>query len=257
MQQLTFSAAWGLLMAVAELGVCALAWARRLQQRLPFFTTYLVLLVVVDCARWWVVMQAGANSRTYSWVFWLTQPVLLAGRAAALGDVCRAALKPYAGVWQLTRLLLAGAAVALLVVAAARTAGARGMASYFIFAERELEVAIVVTVVLLLVVSGYYGVALERPLRGIAFGLVFYSSVVIINSSILMGPLALSWPVWSAVRIGAFDVALVAWFLALRLPLPEPVRPQLTSAAQFEQASIAVDQRMREVNARLLQLLRR
>ena len=244
-------------MDAAQGGVCVLAWVRRLQYRLPFFTGYLFLLVVMNGVRWWAVFQFGANSRAYSWIFWLAQPFLLLGRGAALADLCRAALKPYAGVWQLTRLLLGGAGVTMVVIAALRTTGTNGISYYFIFAERELEIAIVVTVVLLLAVTRYYGVVLDRPLPGIAFGLAFYSSIVVINSSILFGPLAMPWPVWSWVRIAAFDISLVAWFLAIRHPLPESIPPVLQTAEQFEEASGAVDQRMRELNARLLQLMRR
>lgn len=251
------SVVWSVLVNVVETGVCLLALYRGLWRRLPLFTSYLAILTAAEWLRFGVWIHAGVNSRAYSWAYWLSQDVLVLARAAALADVCRAALRPYGGVWQLARALLAGAAVALGGVAAVRTAGLPGFAPFFIFAERELEVAIVVTLVVLLMVSRYYGVALERPLGAITLGLAFYSSVIILNNSVLLGPLALPWSVYGVVRIVAFVVALAAWALALRLPLPQAAYPALTSEAQFEAASSMVDQRMRELNSRLLQLMKR
>ena len=244
-------------MAAVETGILTLALVRRVWRRLPFFIFYLGLLVMVDWTRWVVWTQNGVASSIYSWTFWLTQPMLILARAGALADICRAALRAYTGVWQVARMLLAGTAAAMLLVAAARTAGTLGIISYCIFVERELEIAIVVIVVLLLTVCRYYGVRLQRPLGAFAFGLAFYSSVVVINSSVSLGRLSLPWAVFSDVRILAFNVALLAWTLALRFPLPESEVPALQTAPEFEEASFAVDQRMRELNKTLLQLIKR
>lgn len=81
-----------------ELVACFLALRRRLWGFLPWFLIYLILLVVTNAGRWAVFLTAGYGSRTYSWVYWMTQPVHLLARGAALADVCRASLRPYAGV---------------------------------------------------------------------------------------------------------------------------------------------------------------
>jgi hypothetical protein len=240
-----------------EFGVCSLALARRLWRQLPFFTLYLCLVTAGDFIRWCAFMQAGPSSALYAWAYWLTQAVLLVARAAALADLCRAALGNYLGVWHLAKYMLAGGAALLLVLAGALTAGTARITSYAIVVERELEVTLVVTLLLLLMLSRYYGVVLGRPLRGIILGLVLYSSIVVINTSVLIGPLALPWPVYSSVRILAYLVALGIWAHALWLPLAEPARPQLSTVAEFERESGEVDRRMRELNARLLQLMKK
>jgi len=247
----------GLAGGAAEIGLALLALARRLWRRLPFFTAYLCLVVAVDLSRSAVRVRAGFSSAAYAWTYWRSQELLVLARATVLADLCRAALGRYLGVWQLARLLLAGGACTLLLLADVRTVGTRGMTSYFLYVERELEIAIVLTLLLLLLVSRYYRVELGPPLGGITFGLVFYSAIVVLNTSIRMGPLPLSWQIFSHVRSLAYLTALGIWAYALRRPLPEPARPLLTSPEEFAEAGAAVDQRMRELNARLSQLIRR
>jgi hypothetical protein len=240
-----------------EFIVLALALLRGLWRQLPGFTAYLVLVLAADAVRWATRLHAGDASRAYAWTYWITQAVLVMARATAVADICRAALGYYRGVWQLARWLLALSACALLGAAAVRTTGSARISSYVIFVERELEFAIVAVFLLLLLVMRYYAVAVDPPLGGLIFGLVFYSTVVIFSTSVLTGPLTMPWSVYSSLRITAFVGALGCWGYALRRPLLEIKRPALSSPAEFEQASGAVDQRMRELNARLLQLMKR
>jgi hypothetical protein len=247
----------GAALAPAQAVVCALALIRRLWRVLPYFVAYLVLLVLIEGVRWAVIAVAGANSPTHAWTYWMTQPVLILARGAALADVCRAALGLYAGVWRVARSLLLLAAAFMLGFAAVHTGGAGRISSYLIFLERELEFAVVLSLLLLLVLSRYYGVAFDRPLDGIALGLGFYSSVLILDSSILIGPFALPWWLFSSVRSIAYFIALCWWGYALWAPLPERVPPELSTVESYEQNTRAVSDRMREMNLRLSNLTKR
>lgn len=247
----------GMVLTPAEFVVCGLALLRRLWRSLPYFTAYLVLLVIVESVRLVVNLATGNISRPYVWTYWMTQPVLILARGAALADVCRAALGLYTGVWRFARSLLLLAAAFMLAFAAVHTGGTQRISSYLIFVERELEFAAVVSLLLLLVLCRYYGATLDRPLDGIALGLGFYSSVVIITGSILIGPFALSvWAV-SLARVVAFNVAVCIWGYALWVPLPERVRPELSSVESYDQNTRAVSDRMRELNERLSNLMKR
>jgi hypothetical protein len=240
-----------------EVLVCALALQRRLWRTLPFFSAYLVLVVLSEAARWSVLLSFGERSRAYSWTYWGFQALLVPARGAVLVDLCRAALGLYSGVWQLSRYLLGSAALVMLSVAAVRTGSSRGVLSYVLYVEVELEFAIVVTLLLLLMLTRYYGVSLNRPLGGTALGLVFYSSVVITTSSIMTTPMALSWELYSALRSVAYAVALGLWAYALRLPLPAAVQPEMGTVESYERNTQVVSDRMRALNSRLLELMKR
>jgi hypothetical protein len=237
--------------------VCALALVRRLWRLLPYFMAYLVLLVVIEVARLAVIIALGTNSPQYAWTYWMTQPVLILARGAGLADLCRAALGYYTGVWRLARSLLVLAATFMLTFAAIHTGGTQRISSYLVFVERELEFAVVVSLLLLLVLSRYYGVALDRPLDGIAMGLGLYSSVIIIFNSILIGPWVLPWWLYSFVRDVVFFISEGFWAYALWAPLPERARPALSSAESYTENARDVSVRMRELNGRLLSLMKR
>ncbi len=240
-----------------EVIVPPLALVRGLWRQLPGFTAYLLLVLLADALRLATRLYAGDASRSYAWTYWITQAVLVMARATAVADICRAALGYYRGVWHLARSLLAMSACILLGVAAVRTAESSRVSSYIIFVERELEFAVVAVFLLLLVVMRYYTVEVEPPIGGIILGLVLYSTGVIFITTVLTGPPAMPWSLYSSLRIAAFIGALGCWGYALRRPIVQPTRPALSVPAEFERASEAVDQRMRELNARLLQLMKR
>lgn len=240
----------------AELAICVLALVRRLWRFLPYFVAYLVLLVLIEGARWWAVWVFGGESHAYSWMYWMTQPVLILARAAALADVCRAALGPYRGLWKFARPLLLLAATFMLVFAAVRSSGTHWVFSYLIFLERELEFAIVISLLSLLVLSRYYSMALDRPLNLIALGLGFYSCTVIVRDTIILMALNLQWWWFSLANSIAFTITPGIWLTALWSPLPERARPELSSAESYEENSRVVTGRMRELNERLLNLMR-
>jgi hypothetical protein len=247
----------GLIMLAVEVAVCLLALYRRLWERLPLFTGYLVLVAAADLARLIAYDGWGARSAAYGYTYWSTQIALVFTRGAALADVCRAALEPYRGVWHLTRWLLIAVCAAMLTLAALRTQATTMITSYLIFVERELEFVIVVSLLALLVLSRYYGVMLDRPLGGIAMGLAFYASVVITTSSIITGPVAMPWWAVSLLRTAAFAGALGFWAYALRMPLPETAAPVLGTVEAYERETQMVSDRMRSLNARLLELMKR
>jgi hypothetical protein len=240
---------------ILEVALLLLAAWRRLWERLPFFFSYLVSLVLLDLIRAYVLNHSGYHSAAYSWTYWMTQMIFVMARGAALADLCRATLARYTGVWQLARYLLAGAAALILGLAGVRTGGTPHIQSYVIFVEREMEFAIVLTLLLLLTLSRYYGAAMERPLRGIAMGLALYSTIVVVCNTIQIGRLGLTDDAFPLVRQLAFAAAVLVWIYALRRPLAEVVK--WAPWSNHERNSQLVSERMQELNALLSELMKR
>jgi len=240
----------------AEWLVCGLALVRRLWRYLPYFAIYLVLMVLTNTGRWAVMIATGTGSRTYSWVYWMTQPVHILARGAALADVCRVALSPYSGLWRFARPLLMLAATLMLGLAAVYTGGSHWLVSYLVFLERELEFAVVISLLVLLALSRYYGMIVEPPLDGIALGLGFYSSFLIIRDTIILEVLNVPWPILSLASTIAYAATLGIWGFALWGALPERARPVLSTVESYELNTRVVSDRMRELNDRMLKLMR-
>src|ERR1700690_2587115 len=98
-----------------EVLVCALAYWRGLQNRLPFFTAYLTALVLWDGLGWIVYRVYGFGSFAAYEVAWITIGILLAARGLAVGELSFRLLRVYPGIWALAwRILLAVSFVFLL-----------------------------------------------------------------------------------------------------------------------------------------------
>jgi hypothetical protein len=145
----------------------------------------------------------------------------------------------------------------MLGLAAIHSSGRGWMFSYVIFLERELEIAVVISLVALLALSRYYGLALDRPLDGLALGLGLYSSFVIIKDTIILVVRNVPWWWFSLANSLVYAATVGIWIYALWAPLPERARPDLSTVESYERNSRAVSQRMRELNARLSELIKR
>ncbi len=238
--------------------VCALALRRRLYLRLPMFTSYLALLVTRTFILWWFYLDPGYNSHVTFYYFWVTQGILLAARAAAIAEIAWRALRGYRGIWALGWRLLGGVALLLLVHAALDARGnSAWIATFLVAAERDLELAVVGVLVLLLAICRYYSIRLEPVQRMVAFGMGFYSALQVFNNSVLQVWLPGYFQVWNDIRMVSFQVALVMWIVALWRPLPVVMpAPTLLPQTVYDELSPQMNYRLRVLNQRLLELLR-
>ncbi len=248
---------WGLA-TFLELILCVLVVRRGLHRRLPFFTGYLVLLIVCDALHWWIYHRWGYGSWA-GWYFSRTaQGVMFAARGLVVVELCRVSLRAYRGICALACRLLCAIALLLLVNA---TINARGHADHinaFVWAaERGLELAAAVVLLSLFLISRYYQIRIEHAPRVIAFGLCFYSLIQVLNNSFMAEWLAHYVPWWNGTRLASFQVALAIWLLALRRPLPSPApAPALLPQEVYDELSPQMNYRLRVLNQRLLEILR-
>lgn len=242
--------------SVLLLVVCVFALRRRLYLRLPLFTAYLFLVLLREPGAWWAY-YGGYAPRTAFFYYWLTQAVLLAARGAATAEIAWRILRDYRGVWALAWRLLCLVMMVLLVIAAGDSyRNAYWIFAFILTAERGFEVTATVILIALLTLTSYYRIRLEPAQRMVALGLCFYSVVQVLNNSFrLWLPQYFHLP--STIRVVSFDVALVIWWLALRKPLPlaGPL-PALLRQEVYEEFSPQVNNQLRELNQRLLEILK-
>ncbi len=241
-----------------ELVVCLLALYRRLYLRLPVFTFYLLLVVTHELTDWSIYSHFGPSSKEYFSFYWLTQCLLMTTRGLAAAELCWFVLRPYRGVWRFARLSLALTSSALILYSGMQAMQKTSRLSTFVFtAERGLDFAVLGTLIVLIGISRYYGVYIGRLVISVALGLSFYSAFDIVNNSILGEWLSEWFGAWSFFRRTSFQAALLIWIQALLRPLPRPaVQPVLDGADQYLQLAPEVTNRMREMNQRLLDLLK-
>jgi hypothetical protein len=211
---------WGIGAALKG-SLCALVFYRRLYRRLPFFTLYASLLAAEVAFVWFAYRTWGYTSRAGWYAYWLALGIVLTARGLVIAELCSVCLKNYAGLWSLARRLLLLAALVLLA-SASFTAVLNGyrIDTFVLAAERGLELAAAVTLILLYAISVRYKVWLEPLDRSILLGLALYSIFQMLNRTFMSRLMTPYFPWWESVRIGCFDIAMLMWLYPLRKPLP-------------------------------------
>jgi len=238
--------------------VCTLALRHRLFARLPFFTIYLVLTTAREILFWWLYHSFGYHSTIAFYGFWVSQAVLLGGRAAVVAELTWRALRGYRGVWALGWRLLCFFGLILLFHAAMDARGnASFLVGFIVTAERDLELAIAGILVALLATGRYYRIPFDPVQRMVALGLGFYSAVQVLNNGLPREWQTLYFDWWNAIRVITFQATLVIWLWALRKPLPAAApAPELLPQDIYDELSPQVNYRLRVLNERLLEILK-
>jgi hypothetical protein len=210
---------------ILEILVFILALRRRLHLQLPLFSLYLALLVTRAVFIFMVYHSTGYTSHLAFHSYWITQAVLLSGRAAAIAELAWVASRNYPGFRLVLKWVLACiAAILLLRAAFVAVENASRLPSFVLNLERDIELAAAVILVVLLALSGRYQVRLETPQRLIAIGLFVYSLVQVLNNVVSRQWLQSYFHWWAVVRILSFHAALLIWLIALARPLPAPAK---------------------------------
>jgi hypothetical protein len=244
---------------ILELLVCVLAFRRRLYLHLPVFTSYLTLLIAREAFIYSVYHAAGYTSRLAFYSYWVTEAVLLVGRAAAIGELAWRASYPYAGFRVVLKWVLTVVALILVLRAALATmARVSRLPPFVLTLEREIELTAAVVLVLLFALSRRYDVPLQTPQRLVAAGLLVYSLIQVVNNTISQQWLESYFHGWNAVRSASFHAALVIWLIALAKPLtPYPESEQPVDLQPIRDFMRRGTQLIHELSAQLSQLRRK
>jgi hypothetical protein len=261
--------------------LCVLVYSRKLQLRLPFFTTHSIFILVctmgVGLAYHHFGFRSSASYNAYS----ITEGLIIIARGFAIAELCRYELRAYQGIWALTWRLLGLLAVFFLGHAAVNAWGqVGGIPIYRLTIERDVAISSIVILLAVLLIRNYYGLTLEPIHMWIAIGMLFISVNQIINDTILFnaytgdlfdwffGRYASSWSdlrpqvesandLWNTIRASGDVISISIWCYALRKPLPAPARdPVLLPAQVYGEISPEVNLRLRAFNDRLLELMK-
>ncbi len=204
-----------------ELLACAFAFRRRLYLQLPIFTTYLTMLIVRAAFIYVVYRDAGYGSRFAFYSYWITEAVLLAGRASGIGELTWKASRPYPGFRVVLKCMLAVVTFILLMHAAVGAILQRsGIPAFVLTLERDVELTAAAVLVVFLALTRLYDVPWRTLYKLVAAGLIFYSLVQVANNEISRHWMESHFHWWEAARSASFDIALVIWLIALARPSP-------------------------------------
>lgn len=238
--------------------LCSLLLHRKAYREIPFFSALVFLATVRTLSLWWIYHDPTVEPGIVFNFYWVTQLLNVMARGLAAAEVCWLTLRAYQGVWGLAWRLLT--AVGLVLAAFAGVAAWQStpwIAAVALRAERGLELVVAGLLLGMLVFSRYYGIRVHATTKYIAIGLGFHAVIQVINNSFMFTWFQSFFPWWAAVRVLSFDFALLIWCWGLRHPLEVgESRPMLLEPSVYDELAPQVSDRLRELNQRLLEMLK-
>lgn len=266
---------------VFEVGLCGLVFSRKAHRILPLFSVYAYVLLADSLAVFFAYEYLGVASDVSYYAFYGSSLLNATARSLAILELCRYGLRGYRGIWALVWRILAILSVLLLARVAVDAWGQPNkIAIYGTAIDRDLALASIVILGVLLLIRNYYGLALNSLQRAIAAGICFICAIDVIGETLLRSlytgylsdwflesskaqwsALATAYTrvndTWSTVHLFCFMFSMGMWIFALRKPVPEPSEsPVLLPVEVYRELSPAINMRLSAFNDRLMELLK-
>ncbi len=261
--------------------LCSFVFARKVHRILPLFAAYAYVLLFSVVGVWLIYQYFGFNSLTAYYSYWGSILMNATARTLAIAELCRYGLRAYKGIWALVWRFLTFLSILLVARTAFDAWGQPNrVAIYGTTIDRDLALASIVVLAVLLLFRNYYGIALEPLQRAIATGICCICVVDVVVNTILkniftgyllsffMSNQQSVWSslspqfervrdVWGAVHLGFVMFSMGIWCFALRKPLPEPATaPELLTVDVYRSLSPAINTGLATFNNRMLELLK-
>ncbi len=230
----------------------------RLYRRVPFFSFYILIVLLSDATVWWTYHVHGYTSSISFSLSWVLLALTLAARGMAVGELCHRVLNPFRGVWALAWRLLSGVTLLLVVYAGLAAYSSRHdyVLTFIQTAEGGLELAAAVLLLLLLAIGHYYRIRLPAPERLLIVSLCAWSLVQVLND--------VAWQVWAddyfewakKIRMMSYQAAVLVWIYAVRRPVTAELPPPAMNAALYNRVAPEVNFRLQVLNDRLLEIFK-
>jgi hypothetical protein len=264
-----------------EIILCGFVFIRKVQRVLPLFATYSCCLLICGVGLWLIYERFGISSLISYYAYWISTLLNATARSFAIAELCRYGLRAYRGIWALVWRVLTATSILLLAHAAIDARGLPNkVAIYGATLDRDLALASIVILTVLLLIRKYYGVALDPLQRAIAVGICVICAVDVIGNTILrnlytgylsswfLASQKALWPalrpqvervsdIWSTVHLFCFMFCMGIWCFALRNPVPAPSEsPVLLPVEVYREMSPAINMRLSAFNSRMVELLK-
>jgi hypothetical protein len=206
-----------------------LLYRRKLLRQFAFFTSYLILVTLLNGVRFFCYRQFGFSSWAYYSVYWIGTALANMLVVAVLYELFCAAFKPFAGLQDLAKIVFKWAAGAMvlvgLVLFLSRTTSAPGapyrwLASGILDFERIVSVMEIALLIFLFAGSQQVGMAMKTRVFGFALGFGFHAICNLLIYLALITSHVNKIPLWEQLLSEAYYVSLLIWVGYLLIPEP-------------------------------------
>lgn len=248
---------WGISVG-AQAVLCGVLFIKGNFRKIPIFTTYVAANLCQAILMFAIYKAIGFRSQGAIAIGWSSQTCIQILRAAATTEALRQVLKPFRGIWGLAwRFLVAAFGVIFLVVV---FSSGRNVFWAILLMDRGFHVAFAVALVACLLLVHHYSVPIPSGYKALLGGFCFYSCTVVLTNTfgaILFLRRNLHYEaIWQLATVGAFIAVLLVWTVALRNPLPEPIRTGKGGGPEISYGELSpqINERLRLLNELLNRL---
>jgi len=184
--------------------------------------------------------------------------VTLLAQALATTEILKVTLRPYQGIWGLAWRALAFTSTFVVLIVALITRGAWNAAMWFEL-NRGYHLTFAAAVIACLLLVRYYSIPVPGAYKMILGGFCLYSCTEILIHTVMQSLVKKAFyayePIWQSAPTLSFIVVLFIWVVALWKPLPIEARQAAPpSQSVYQRLSPEINERLRELNERLLRL---
>jgi hypothetical protein len=244
--------------ALLQLIALILLFAKGSFRKLPFFTVYVALNLCQAAFLVFVYSIWGSDSEKGKILAWYSECVTLLAQALATTEILKVTLRPYQGIWGLVWRALAFTSALVVLIVALATRGAWATAKWFEL-NRGYHLTFAAAVIVCLLLVRYYSIQVPAAYKLILGGFCLYSCTEIVIHTVLQSLVKKAFyayePIWQFSTVLSFVVVLFIWVAALWKPLPVEARQAAPpSDSIYQRLSPEINERLRELNEKLLQL---
>ena len=205
--------------------LASLMWRREMQRQYPFFVAFTVTGAVAQLILYVADISPAVSPEAWWRIFWgglIVEGIL---KFALIGEIFTYALSSYSSVAKLSRFMIRGVGVALILTAALAAAYAPASSRFGIISGAhilEQTIYLIETGLLafIFLFSAYFRLTLARPVLGISLGLGISACVHLATWALLAnGGLPESKKVLlDFVNMGTYHACVLIWFYYLLFP---------------------------------------
>lgn len=212
---------WGTII-LCHLGVLLFMHRRGLRQSFPHFFNYNIYQILSSVALF-ILLSTRAPQKTYFIAFWTSNAVSMLLGLAVIQEAFSYAIRPYAGLRELSVTLFRWVALLMVLVGAVIAASMSGsslskMTWAIVTMERSTRLLQCGLLLFLFVCSSHLGIKLRNFVCGIAlgFGIFAVTDLMIATMQPRMGPMWMS--TLNLIRSGVYVLAATIWCSYSALP---------------------------------------
>jgi hypothetical protein len=253
-----FSTFFSIATYALELAIFVFALKRKLYRTLLFFFLYIIFLLSRDLLYLWISHTSLIGPIAYFYCYWTSEAILSILRLATVLEICWRALRPYPAVWALTWRILTILGIALILFGVNSARHNTSRPRYFVTTTMQrFELLQAVLLLAILAIGVYYEVYVTTLYKWVLIGICIYSSIQVANYELGHITAHPTNTAFDFVRRYSFTFTEVIWTWAVwRWGAAPGVPADLLSQQVYDEQSVRIHDRLRELNDRLSGLLR-